>query len=87
MKYLREFPKFLDDLIEWQQMPPPINYVRGMPVPTYESLMQGITTRLQIFALSTTLHHTYKSTCHLNGWHREFFQRLDSHEIQWFGMP
>ena len=36
-------------------MPPPINYIKGMPVPTYESLMQGISTHLQIYVLSTML--------------------------------
>ena len=33
-------------------MPPPFGYIKGMPIPTYEALMQGITTRLQIFQLS-----------------------------------
>ena len=34
-------------------MPPPIHYIKGMPVPIYESLMQSISTRLQIYVLST----------------------------------
>ena len=52
MKHLNEFSDFLAELIEWEEMPPPINYIKGMPVPTYEALMQGITTRLQLFSLT-----------------------------------
>ena len=52
MKHLNEFADFLAELIEWEEMPPPINYIKGMPVPTYEALMQGITTRLQLFSLT-----------------------------------
>ena len=36
----------------WDDWPPPYRYIQGMPVPTYEAIMQGILTRLQIFALS-----------------------------------
>ena len=39
MKHLDEFANFLAELIEWEEMPPPINYIKGMPVPTYEALM------------------------------------------------
>ena len=53
MKHLHEFSTFLAGLIQWTEMPPPINYIKGMPVPTYESLMQGISTHLQIYVLST----------------------------------
>ena len=52
MKHLDEFADFLDELIDWKEMPPPINYIKGMPVPTYEALMQGITTHLQLFSLT-----------------------------------
>ena len=52
MKHLDEFADFLSELIEWEEMPPPINYIKGMPVPTYEALMQSITTHLQIFCLT-----------------------------------
>ena len=84
MKHLQEFAKFLDDLIEWQQMPPPINYVRGMPVPTYESLMQGITTRLQIFALSTTpINQRAISTVGIES----FFSDLTHMEFSGLGCP
>ena len=53
MKHLQEFSTFLAGLVQWTEMPPPINYIKGMPVPTYESLMQGISTHLQIYVLST----------------------------------
>ena len=52
MKHLNEFADFLAELIEWEEMPPPINYIKGMPVPTYEELMRGITTCLQLFSLT-----------------------------------
>ena len=52
MKHLDEFADFLAELIEWEEMHPPINYIKEMPVPTYEALMQGITTRLQLFSLT-----------------------------------
>ena len=52
MKHLDEFADFLAELIEWEEMPPPINYIKGIPVPTYEALMQGITTLLQLFSLT-----------------------------------
>ena len=53
MKHLHAFATFLSGLVQWKDMPPPINYFKSMPVPTYESLMQGISTRLQIYVLST----------------------------------
>ena len=49
VKHLDEFADFLGNLIEWEEMPPPFGYIKGMPIATYEALMQGITTRLQIF--------------------------------------
>ena len=52
VKHLQDFFDFLSNLIDWQEMPAPFSYSQGMPVPTYESVMQGITTRLQIFSLS-----------------------------------
>ena len=55
MKHIHEFSTFLAGLVQWTEMPPPINYIKGMLVPTYESLMQGISTRLQIYVLSTML--------------------------------
>ena len=53
MKHLNDFSKFLAGLVQWTEMPPPINYIKGMPVPMYESLMQGISTHLLIYVLST----------------------------------
>ena len=40
--------------VNWETFPPPGRYVKGMPVQTYESIMQGISTRMQIFAMSPT---------------------------------
>ena len=55
MKHLHEFATFLSGLVQWKEMPPPINYIKGIPVPIYELLMQGISTHLQIYVLSTML--------------------------------
>ena len=52
VKYLQDFSNFLAELVMWDDWPPPYSYIQGMPVPTYEAIMQGISTRLQIFALS-----------------------------------
>ena len=52
IRHLNKFADYLAELIEWEEMPPPINYIKEMPVPTYEALMQGITTHLQIFSLT-----------------------------------
>ena len=44
VKHLQEFSEFLAKLVDWDDWPPPYNYIQGMPIPTYEAIMQGITT-------------------------------------------
>ena len=51
MKSLYDMYEFLTDLVDWNSVPPPSQYIQGMPIPTYECLMQGISTRMQFFSL------------------------------------
>ena len=84
MKHLNEFADFLAELIEWEEMPPPINYVKGMPVPTYEALMQGITTRLQLFSLTNKpINQRAVSTVGIES----FFSDLTHMEFSGLGCP
>ena len=63
-------------------MPPPFSYIQGMPLPTYESLMQGITTRLQIFSLSNMpINQRAISTVGIES----FFSELTSMEFSGLG--
>ena len=65
-------------------MPPPFSYIQGMPVPTYESVMQGITTRLQIFSLSNMpINQRAISTVGIES----FFSELTSMEFSGLGCP
>ena len=84
VKHLQDFFDFLSKLIDWQEMPPPFSYIQGMPVPTYESLMQGITTRLQIFSLSNMpINQRAISTVGIES----FFSELTSMEFSGLGCP
>ena len=49
VKHLDEFSNFIADLIELEEMPLPFGYIKGMHMSMYEVIMQGISTRLQIF--------------------------------------
>ena len=65
-------------------MPPPFSYIQGIPVPTYESIMQGITTRLQIFSLSNMpINQRAISTVGIES----FFSELTSMEFSGLGCP
>ena len=44
VRHLQDFYDFLTNLVDLEEMPPPFSYIKGMPVPTYESIMQGIST-------------------------------------------
>ena len=84
MKHLDEFADFLAELIEWEEMPPPINYIKGMPVPTCEALMQGITTHLQIFCLTNMpINQRAVSTVGIES----FFSDLTHMEFSGLGCP
>ena len=65
-------------------MPPPINYIKGMPVPTYEAFMQGITTHLQIFSLTDMpINQRALSTVRIES----FFSDLTHMEFSGLGCP
>ena len=65
-------------------MPPPFSYIQGIPVPTYESIMQGISTRLQIFSLSNMpINQRSISTVGI----KSFFSKLTSMEFSGLGCP
>ena len=52
LRSMEKFFRFLRGKVDWNDFPPPTKFIQGMPVQTYESIMQGISTRMQIFALS-----------------------------------
>ena len=84
VKHLQEFSDFLADLVNWDDWPPPYNYIQGMPVPTYEAIMQGNTTRLQIFTLSNMpINQCSISTVGIES----FFSELTSMEFSGLGCP
>ena len=84
MKHLHEFATFLSGLVQWKEMPLPINYIKGMPVPTYESLMQGISTHLQIYVLSTMpINQRSISTVGI----KSFFSDITHMEFSGLGCP
>ena len=84
VKHLDKFSNFLAEQIEWEEMPPPFGYIKGMPVPTYEAIMQGITTRLQIFQLSNMpINQRAISTIGIES----FFSELTSMEFSGLGCP
>ena len=84
VRHLDEFGDFLGNLIEWEEMPPPFGYIKGMPIPTYEALMQGITTRLQIFQLSNMpINQRSISTIGIES----FFSELTAMEFSGLGCP
>ena len=65
-------------------MPLPFGYIKGMPIPTYEALMQGITTRLQIFQLSNMpINQRSISTIGIES----FFSKLTAMEFSGLGCP
>ena len=52
LRNMEKFFRFLRGKVDWNDFPPPTKFIQGMPVQTYESIMQGISTRMHIFALS-----------------------------------
>ena len=70
--------------VGWESFPPPGRYVQGMPIQTYESIMQGISTRMQIFALSPTpVNQRSISTLSIDS----FFSELTNMEFSGLGSP
>ena len=70
--------------VNWETFPPPGRYVQGMPVQTYESIMQGISTRMQIFAMSPTpVNQRSISTLSIES----FFSELTNMEFSGLGCP
>ena len=68
----------------WDDWPPPYSYIQGMPVPTYEAIMQGISTRLQIFALANMpINQRSISTVGIES----FFSEITAMEFSSLGCP
>ena len=68
----------------WDDWPPPYSYIQGMPVPTYEAIMQGILTRLQIFALlNMPINQQSISTVGIES----FFSKITAMEFSGLGCP
>ena len=68
----------------WDDWPPPYSYIQGMLVPTYEAIMQGILTRLQIFALSNMpMNQRSISTVGIES----FFSEITAMEFSGLGCP
>ena len=65
-------------------MPPPSTHIKGMPVQMYESLLQGISTRMEIFALSNMpINQRSVSTLAVES----FFSDLTNMEFSGLGCP
>ena len=65
-------------------MPPPSTHIKGMPVQMYESLLQGISTRMEIFALSNMpINQRSVSTLAVES----FFSNLTNMEFSGLGCP
>ena len=70
--------------VDWESSPPLGRYVQGMPIQTYESIMQGISMRMQIFALSPTpVNQRSISTLSIES----FFSELTNMEFSGLGCP
>ena len=81
---LQKMYQFLVDLVEWEELPPPSTHIQGMPVQTYESLMQGISTRMAIFSLSNMpINQRSVSTLAVES----FFSDLTNMEFSGLGCP
>ena len=83
LRNLEKFYRF-NSKVNWETFPPPGRYVQGMPVQTYESIMQGISTRMQIFAMSPTpVNQRSISTLFIES----FFSELTNMEFSGLGCP
>ena len=84
LRNLEKFYRFMHSKVNWETFPPPGRYVQGMPVQTYESIMQGISTRMQIFAMSPTpVNQRSISTLSIES----FFSELTNMEFSGLGCP
>ena len=84
MQNLQNMYQFLTDIVEWEELQPPSTHIQGMPVQTYESLMQGISTRMLIFSMSTMpLNQRSVSTLAVES----FFSDLTNMEFSGLGCP
>ena len=84
LRSMEKFFRFLRGKVDWNDFPPPSNFIQGMPVQTYESIMQGISTRMQIFALSQTpVNQRAISTLSI----KSFFSDLTHMEFSGLGCP
>ena len=46
LRRMEKFFRFLRGKVDWNDFPPPSKFIQGMPVQTYEIIMQGISTRM-----------------------------------------
>ena len=84
LRNLEKFYRYMHSKVEWETFPPPGRYIQGMPIQTYESIMQGISTRMQIFALSPTpVNQRSISTLSIES----FFSELTNMEFSGLGCP
>ena len=84
LRHMENFFDFLRAKVDWIDFPPPSKFIQGMPVQTYESIMQGISTRMQIFSLSQTpVNQRSISTLSVES----FFSDLTNMEFSGLGCP
>ena len=48
LRCMEKFFRFLRGKVDWNDFPPPSKFIQGMPVQTYESIMQGIFKVLEV---------------------------------------
>ena len=81
---LQRMYNFLDAKLDYTDFPPPTQYIEGMPVQTYECIMQGISTRMALYA-SSDLPINQRSISTLAV--ESFFSQLTQMEFTGLGCP
>ena len=82
---MQDFFCILTKNVSFEDYPPPSNYVKGIPLVTYEGILQNITLRFAAYKLSkfsTYNQHSLSNLCVKN-----FFGDLTSMEFSGLGCP
>ena len=53
LQYMQNMFNHLISWVDFTDFPPPSEYIRGMPIQTFEMILQNISTSMQLFACST----------------------------------
>ena len=61
LEYLQDMADYLSKLANFDLYPPQKQYISGIPITTYECLMQNITTRLQLYSCANQHMYNHRS--------------------------